>query len=83
MVIESFYPVHISFKEHVLRPESFFIFRLITAIWQIPVISMEIYYMTEKFSNHMIEISSSDGLIFLFILSLLPLYKYLGIYIKS
>jgi uncharacterized membrane protein (DUF373 family) len=77
MVIEIFYTVHVSFKEHVLSPEPFLIVGLIAAIRRILVISVESAYMPEKFSNHMIEMSILGGLIFLFIISLILLRKYL------
>ena len=77
MVIEIFYTVHVSFKEHILRPEPFLIVGLIAAIRRILVISVDSAYMPEKFTNHMIEISILGGLIFLFILSLILLRKYL------
>ena len=77
MVIEIFYTVHVSFKEHVLSPEPFFIVGLIAAIRRILVISVESAYMPEKFNNHMIEISILGGLIFIFVISLILLRKYL------
>ena len=77
MVIEIFYTVHVSFKEHVLGPEPFFIVGLIAAIRRILVISVESAYMPEKFNNHMIEISILGGLIFIFVISLILLRKYL------
>ena len=77
MVIEIFYTVHVSFKEHVLSPEPFFVVGLIAAIRRILVISVESAYMPEKFNNHMIEISILGGLIFIFVISLILLRKYL------
>lgn len=76
MVVEIFYTVHVSFKEHSLHPEPFLIVGLIAAIRRILVISVESAYMPEKFNHHMIEMSILGVLIFLFVISLILIYKY-------
>ena len=75
MVIEIFYTVKVSFKEHSLCAEPFLIVALIAAIRRILVISVESAYMPEKFNNHMIEISILGVLIFIFVISLILLRK--------
>jgi uncharacterized membrane protein (DUF373 family) len=75
MVIEIFYTVHVSFREHTLHPEPFLLVGLIAAIRRILVISVESAYVSEKFQAHMIEISILGVLIFIFIISLILLHK--------
>jgi uncharacterized membrane protein (DUF373 family) len=76
MVIEIFYTVHISFKNHILEPEPFLIVGLIAAIRRILVISVESAYIDEKFDNHMIEISILGILILIFVFSIIYIRKY-------
>jgi hypothetical protein len=51
MVLEIFYTVHVSFKEHILRPEPLLIVGLIATIRRILVISVESAYMPEEFTS--------------------------------
>ena len=69
MIIEIFYTIRVSFKEHSLCAEPFLIVALIAAVRRILVISVETAYMPDKFNHHMIEISILGGLIFIFVLS--------------
>ena len=75
MIVEIFYTLRVSFKEHVLNAEPFLIVALIAAIRRILVISVETAYIPERFDHHMIEISILGLLIFIFVVSFIILRR--------
>jgi len=75
MIIEIFYTIRVSIKEHSLCAEPFLIVALIAAVRRILVISVETAYMADKFNHHMIEISILGGLIFIFVVSTILLRR--------